>query len=145
MGEMIVHASVSEDVIEIFQKLYEAKYPIEQMRLVDDYDGDDNRSMADNNSSAFNYRYIAASTKLSNHSYGKAIDINPFYNPYIYTTSNGVRHIDPAGSEDYANRNSACPYMIDHEDLCYQLFTEHGFTWGGDWKGRKDYQHFEHE
>ena len=142
VGEMIVNEEIAEDVLEIFRKLYEAGYPIERMRLIDDYGADDNASMADNNSSAFNYRYIASSTKLSNHSWGRAIDINPLYNPYIYTAG-GVLHVDPEGSKAYADRSGDSPYMIDHEDLCCRLFLEHGFTWGGNWKGRKDYQHFE--
>lgn len=142
VGEMIVHEEIAEDVLQIFQKLYEARYPIERMRLVDDYQADDNVSMADNNSSAFNYRYIATTTKLSNHSWGKAVDINPLYNPYIYTAG-GQLHVDPEGSQAYVDRSGDCPYMIDHEDLCCRLFLEHGFTWGGDWDGRKDYQHFE--
>lgn len=144
VGEMIVNREIAGDVLEIFKQLYEAGYPIERMRLVDDYQGDDNASMGDNNSSAFNYRYIASTTRLSNHSWGKAIDINPFYNPYIYTDEGGL-HVDPEGSWEYVDRGGDCPYMIDHEDLCYRLFAEHGFSWGGDWNTRKDYQHFEKE
>lgn len=142
VGEMIVNAEIAQDVLEILQALYEAEYPIERMQLVDDYQADDNASMAANNSSAFNYRYIASTTKLSNHSWGKAVDINPLYNPYIYTAE-GQLHVDPAGSEAYVDRTGDCPYMIDHEDLCCRLFLENGFTWGGDWKNSKDYQHFE--
>lgn len=143
VGEMIVNKAIAEDVLDIFQNLYRSKYPIERMQLVDDFGGDDNASMASNNSSAFNYRCIAGTTKLSNHSYGLAIDINPIYNPYIYTSSDGVFHVDPAGSEPYVDRTGRHPYQIDHQDLCYQQFVQHGFTWGGDWNHAKDYQHFE--
>lgn len=144
VGEMIVNEEIAKDVLEILQELYENRYPIERMQLVDDYQADDNASMADNNSSAFNYRNIAGTTRLSNHSWGKAVDINPLYNPYIYT-SEGVLHVEPQGAEAYADRRGDNPYMISHEDLCYRLFTEHGFRWGGDWDSRKDYQHFEKE
>lgn len=142
VGEMIVNEEIAGDVLEILEELYKAGYPIERMQLVDDYQADDNASMAANNSSAFNYRYIANTTRLSNHSWGRAVDMNPFYNPYLYT-SGGQLHVEPQGAEAYADRNGDCPYLIDHEDLCYRLFTERGFEWGGDWNSRKDYQHFE--
>jgi hypothetical protein len=143
VGEMIVNEEIAADVLDIFKQLYAAEYPIERMQLVDDYGADDDASMAANNSSAFNYRCIAGTTKLSNHSWGKAIDINPLYNPYVYTSADGTTHVDPEGGEDYTDRNGDAPYMIDHEDLCYQLFIQHGFSWGGDWETKKDYQHFE--
>lgn len=71
-----------------------------------------------------------------------AVDINTLYNPYVKTVD-GELTIEPAGAGDYVDRNADFPYKIDHDDLCYQLFTEHGFTWGGDWTSCKDYQHFE--
>lgn len=142
VGEMIVNEEIAEDVLDIFKKLFEARYPIERMQLVDDFGADDNASMAANNSSGFNYRYIAGTRKLSNHSLGLAVDINPLYNPYIYMAG-GVTHVAPEGAQGYVDRDGDCPYMIDHEDLCCRLFLEHGFTWGGDWDSVKDYQHFE--
>ena len=98
--------------------------------------------MADNNTSCFNYRVIAGTSKLSNHSYGMAIDINPFFNPYV-TFPNGEPHASPTGSEYYIDRDKDFAYKITTDDLAYKLFTEHGFTWGGNWKSSKDYQHFE--
>lgn len=143
VGELIVNQAVEEDVLEIFQALYEAQYPIERMELIDDYGGDDEASMTANNTSAFNYRTISGTSRLSNHSYGKAIDLNPFYNPYVYTSKDGTWHCEPAAAAEYGDRSGDFPYKIDHEDLAWKLFTAHGFTWGGDWNTRKDYQHFE--
>lgn len=139
VGELIVNRKVAKEVTMIFYELYQNKYPLASVRLVDDYKepGDDNLSMADNNSSAFNYRRVTGSKNLSRHSYGAAVDINPLFNPYI----DGDR-VAPPNAEAYANRDWDFPGKIDHNDLCYQLFIRNGWTWGGDWKGDKDYQHF---
>lgn len=141
-GELICNKTIAEDLVEIFKELYLAEYPIEEIALVDEYNGDDEASMAANNSSCFNYRVISGTTKISNHAYGLAIDINPLYNPYITGTGENVK-VQPANAADYTDREGAFLYKIDHDDLCYQLFIEHGFTWGGDWTSSKDYQHFE--
>jgi N-acetylmuramoyl-L-alanine amidase len=141
-GELICNKAIAGDLLEIFEELYQAQYPIERIALVDVYGGDDEASMEDNNSSCFNYRVISGTTRISNHACGLAIDINPLYNPYI-TGSGENTVILPETGSSYADRSWDFPYKIDHEDLCYQLFTEHGFTWGGDWSGNKDYQHFE--
>ena len=105
--------------------------------------GDDTASMEDNNTSCFNYRVVDGTTKLSKHAYGLAIDINPFYNPYVVPQSDGSTYISPKGSEAYTDRSADFPYKIDENDLCYRLFKEHGFTWGGNWNSCKDYQHFQ--
>lgn len=143
IGELLVNQSIANDILEIMSELYKNKYPIERMVLVDEYGGDDEQSMSDNNTSAFNYRQIAGSNRLSNHSMGIAIDINPRYNPYVKTYDDGQMRISPANATDYADRTQDFPYKIDENDLCYRLFTEHGFTWGGSWNSVKDYQHFE--
>jgi hypothetical protein len=75
--------------------------------------------------------------------WGMAIDINTLYNPYIKTLDDGTLLIQPATAKAYCDRSRDFPYKIDHEDLCFRLFTEAGFEWGGDWTTRKDYQHFE--
>lgn len=138
-GELIVNAKLADEVMEIFYKLHKAKYPLTSVRLVDDYGepGNDNLSMAANNTSAFNYRVVTGSKTLSRHSYGAAIDINPMLNPYM----DGGR-IAPENGAAYADRKKEFAGKIDHEDLCYKLFIENGWTWGGDWSGDKDYQHF---
>lgn len=142
-GELIVNRQIAEEILDIMRTLYESRYPIERMLLVDEYGGDDNRSMADNNSSAFNYRVIAGTSRLSKHSLGLAIDINPRYNPYIRPGENGERIVEPAGSEAYTDRQADFAYKIDEHDLCYRLFVRQGFTWGGSWHTVKDYQHFQ--
>ena len=141
-GEIICNRLIVYDLLDIFKCLYLEKYPIEKIRLIDAYDADDESSMADNNSSAFNYRVIWGTDTLSNHARGLAIDINPLYNPYL-SYHDGKAVIQPANSLPYLDRERDFPHKIDHEDLCYQLFLDHGFDWGGDWTESKDYQHFE--
>lgn len=143
-GELIVNQSIARDIVEIFNELYKIKYPIQKMRLIDEYTADDMVSMEDNNTSSFNFRAVSGSTKLSNHASGMAIDINPRINPYV---KGGI--ILPANGTIYAIRDtSLCKgrykdNMIHKNDAIYRLFIEHGFEWGGDWKYSKDYQHFE--
>jgi len=141
-GEIICNKAIADDLLEIFEELYKNNYQIEKIKLVDEYNADDESSMADNNSSCFNFRFISHTTKISKHGAGMAIDINPLYNPYIKTVD-GNLNIEPANSVDYVDRSQDFPHKIDESDLAYQLFTEHGFEWGGSWKSAKDYQHFE--
>ncbi len=141
-GELIVNKCIVEDVLDIFKELYKAGYQIEKVRLIDEYNAQDELSMRDNNSSAFNFRYISYSTTLSKHAMGLAVDINTLYNPYIKQVD-GRLNIEPANAVQYVDRNRQFPHKIDHDDLCYKLFTKYGFEWGGDWEDSKDYQHFE--
>lgn len=141
-GEIICNVYIAYDVIDIFQKLYAAGYPIEKIRLVDEYNADDETSMRDNNSSAFNFRFISHTTRVSKHGLGLAVDINTLYNPYVKEVD-GKKILEPATAEEYTDRTKNFNYKISHEDLCFKLFAEHGFEWGGDWKSVKDYQHFE--
>lgn len=142
VGELVVNKAIADDILEITQRLFLEDYPIEKMRLVDYYDADDERSMTDNNSSAFNWRFIKGTTTLSNHSTGMAVDINPLYNPY-YLSRRGRETIQPKSGKPYLDRTSDYPYKMEKGDLCYDLFISHGFTWGGDWQSPIDYQHFE--
>ena len=146
-GEMIVHKLIAEDVLEIFEKLYDANYPIERMVLPDNYMADDETMMRDNNSSCFNFRFISHTTKISKHGLGMAVDINTLYNPYhkIVTNDDGTAEevIEPTAGEPYLDRAKEFDYKINKDDLCYKLFIEKGFEWGGNWTDRKDYQHFE--
>lgn len=143
-GELVVNKAIADDVLAIFEELYKADYPIEKVRLVDEYDADDEASMSDNNSSAFNFRFISHTMRISKHGLGMAVDINTRYNPYVKTVD-GKLSIEPANGADYVDRSKDFQHKIDHEDLCYKLFKEHGFTWGGDWTHSKDYQHFERD
>lgn len=144
-GELICNKAIADDLIEIFYELYENEYQIESVHLIDDYNGDDTASMEANNTSCFNYRPVDGTSSLSKHALGCAIDINPFYNPYVVFNKGkaGETYISPAGSEIYADRSQSFAYKIDENDLCYKLFKEHGFTWGGNWNSCKDYQHFQ--
>ncbi|MBR1738008.1 MAG: tyrosine-protein phosphatase, partial [Firmicutes bacterium] len=128
-GEMIVNKHIAEDVLEIMEHLYEAVYPIEKIRLVDEYNADDEASMEDNNSSSFNFRFISHTTKVSKHGLGLAVDINTLYNPYTKTVD-GEKIVEPVNGEPYLDREEDFPYKIDENDLCYKLFIEHGFEWG---------------
>ncbi len=144
-GELICNKAIAQDMVEIFYELYRNDYQLESVRLIDEYNGDDTASMAENNTSCFNYRVVDGTSSLSNHAYGLAIDVNPYYNPYVvfHRNEDGSDYISPPGSEIYADRSQNFAYKIDENDLCYRLFTEHGFTWGGNWNSTKDYQHFQ--
>jgi hypothetical protein len=141
-GEMIVNKRIAEDVLDILRELYESNYPIERMKLVDEYDADDELSMEDNNSSSFNFRFISHTTRVSKHGLGLAVDINTLYNPYTKVVDD-ERIVEPVTGEPYLDREAPFDYKIEKGDLCYNLFIEHGFEWGGEWTDRKDYQHFE--
>lgn len=142
-GELICNKLIAQDLVEIFYELYVNEYQLEKVLLIDAYDGDDTASMEDNNTSCFNYRTVEGSTSLSRHSLGLAIDINPLYNPYVTYPSPGEEKVSPVSAQPYADRSQSFSYKIDENDLCYKLFTEHGFTWGGNWNSCKDYQHFQ--
>ena len=141
-GEMIVNKHIAEDVLDILRELYENNYPIERMKLVDEYNAEDELSMEDNNSSSFNFRFISHTTRISKHGLGLAVDINTLYNPYTKVVD-GERIVEPVTGEPYLDREASFDYKIEKGDLCYNLFIEHGFEWGGEWTDRKDYQHFE--
>lgn len=142
-GEMVCNKAIAADLLDIFRELYKQKYPIERIRLIDDYDADDERSMRDNNSSCFCYRVIAGSHSLSKHALGMAVDINTLYNPYVRRRKNGTLFVQPATGVPYVNRQRQFPYKITSGDLLVRLFLQHGFRWGGSWKNYKDYQHFD--
>lgn len=141
-GELICNCYIAKCLLDIFQSLYEAEYQIEKVRLIDEYEADDELSMRDNNSSCFNYRTISHTTSISKHGLGLAVDINPLYNPYVKSVGGRIV-IEPENAVQYADRTKNYLHKIDESDLCYQLFTAHGFLWGGSFTHAKDYQHFE--
>ncbi|GAB3991894.1 CapA family protein [Nocardioides marmoraquaticus] len=140
-GELVVAAGVSDDVVGIFRDLYRARFPIRQLRLVDDFGGDDDRSMAANNSSAYNCRPVAGTNRFSDHAFGRAVDLNPVQNPYL--TAGGV--LPPAGGAfaDADRGVGAQPAAgaIHAGDAVVRAFTSRGWEWGGLWS-EPDYQHF---
>jgi hypothetical protein len=137
-GDMIVAAAVAEDVASAFESIFAARFPIERMVPIDAYGGDDDRSMAANNTSAFNFRTIAGSDTLSLHSFGTAIDINPAQNPYM--GRGGV--IMPPAAAAYLDRDDLRPGMLVRPGPVIEAFEAIGWEWGGDWSPRKDYHHF---
>ena len=143
VGEMVCNKAIANDLLEIFRELYRQKYPIQRIRLIDDYGADDERSMRDNNTSSFCYRRVSGTTKLSKHATGMAVDVNTLYNPYVRTGKNGRRVVEPATASKYVDRRKTFPYKIVKGDLLYRLFIQHGFKWGGSWRTMKDWQHFE--
>lgn len=142
-GELVCNKAIADDLLDIFRQLYDAHYPIQHIRLIDDYEADDELSMSDNNSSCFCFRVVSGTMKLSKHARGMAVDINTRYNPYVRTSRNGRRLVSPDNGVPYVDRTKTFPYKIEEGDLCYRLFIQHGFTWGGHWHTVKDYQHFE--
>jgi hypothetical protein len=136
-GKVVVAAGLANQVVDIFRDLYDARFPIERMELVDKYNGDDGQSMAANNTSAFNCRLVTGGSSYSEHSYGRAIDINPLVNPYV----KGSTVLPPAGSA-YVDRSLDAPGMIHANDEVVQAFAARGWIWGGTWSSLKDYQHF---
>ena len=144
VGEVIVHKDIAEELVYIFEELYNIHYPINQMHLVSDYEGDDWESIEADNTSAFNCRPITGKKKKwSRHAYGKAIDINPIENPYISKTG----HISHKASLKYKKRvhkvdSYADKALLLKNDKATKIFKKYGWKWGGDWHTIKDYQHF---
>ena len=136
-GLLIVAAEVAEDMVEIMSRLFAAAFPIERMEPVDVYAGDDDLSMAANNTSAFNCRAVTGGSSWSEHSYGTAIDVNPLVNPYV----RGDTVLPPEGAA-YVDRNQDAPGMIHDGDVVVEAFASHGWIWGGTWSSPTDYQHF---
>jgi hypothetical protein len=138
MGRLVVHADVAWKVVRIFRRLYEVSFPIRQMRLVDYYGADDRTSMEHDNTSAFNCRWRAGQPGVwSQHAYGRAIDVNPVENPYVW--SGGV---SPWNGAPYVDRSDRRRGMIFHGDAVWWAFRTRSWEWGGDWTSVKDYQHF---
>jgi hypothetical protein len=135
-GELIVASSVAGDVLQAFRHIYDARFPIERMTLIHHYEGDDDASMADNNTSAFNCRLVTGGTSLSEHGLGTAIDINPVQNPYV----RGDTVLPPAG-RDYLERSDVRPGMIVRPGPVLDAFEDIGWEWGGDFSTLDDYQH----
>jgi hypothetical protein len=138
-GALIVHQDLVADVIAIFGQLQLLHYPIDKIQTVDHYaDADDELSMEDNNTSAFNCRRIPETNEWSPHAYGRAIDINTLINPCLYASG----YFEPRNAAAYLDRSRTDPGLIHGGDPTEQAFTERGWQWGGYWK-TPDYQHFE--
>ncbi len=138
-GELVVHRDLAGEVVAIFKALYEQRFPIEKMQLIDAYAGDDDASMADNNTSAFNCRFVPGKPGVfSEHSRGRAVDINPRTNPMVVAGS-----VFPANGAAFVDRASPAPGLLRQGGPAVEAFLRRGWTWGGTWQSMKDYQHFE--
>ncbi len=135
-GELVIHVDVAEGVTRVFAALFEQRYPIRSMRLVDDFGADDTASMYADNTSAFNCRAITGGSAWSEHAYGRAIDVNPVENPYVLGS-----HVGPRTGRAFASR-PAEPGVILADDAVVRAFAAEGWQWGGDWDSPIDYQHF---
>ena len=156
-GNLVVHEKLATEVLDIFGDLYRGGFLIEKMQTIEDYSGSDAQSMDANNTSSFNCRVnTTTGTGFSKHSYGLAIDINPIQNPYSKPEIDLVGkllipidgrfdppRIEPNAGRAYLDRRVVRPGMILKEDFAYRAFTNRGWTWGGSFRGRTDYQHFE--
>ena len=137
-GELVVHREQAANVIAVMRKLFDQRFPIEKIELIDKYQGDDDLSVAANNSSAFNCRSVIGRPGVwSQHSYGWAIDINPVQNPFINSGK-----LTPPSAESYRDRSQRLPGMIHANDDVVKAFRSIGWSWGGYWNNPKDYQHF---
>jgi len=143
-GELIVHKSVSSDVVEIFKALYQKSYPIRKMKLVSSYKGSDWKSIEADNTSAYNCRNVGGTNRWSKHSYGKAIDINPIENPYVFS-SGKISHKASYKYRSRAKQKNLKPdnqaIILKNSDIV-KIFKKYGWKWGGNFRGEKDYQHF---
>ena len=138
IGNLIVAAEIADEVLDIFQEIFDGRFPIHSIRLIDYFNASDYLSMAANNSHSFNFRYIAGTNRISRHGFGMAIDINPIQNPYIRGGT-----IWPAAGAEYLNRSYVRPGMIIEGDVVYTAFTSRGWIWGGHWTTPRDYHQFE--
>lgn len=139
-GEVVVLDAAADRVANIFGALLKMHFPIQQAKLLNHYDGNDEASMSENNTSAFNDRSISGSSSVSIHAYGLAIDVNPVQNPFCQKQHEAL-HVSPKKGENYLNRVDARPGMAE---AVVDIFAENGFPiWGGDWKNPIDYQHFQ--
>lgn len=139
-GELIVHQDLVPEVITAFAQLYRLKFPIEKIRTADRYPAaDDELSMEDDNTSAFNCRGIPGSEHWSQHASGRAIDLNPRLNPCVYADGS----FQPHNAAEYLDRSRSNPGLLHGGDPGVRVFVDRGWRWGGDWTSPVDYQHFE--
>lgn len=136
-GELLVHADVAGDLVEVFRRLHAVRFPIEEMRItrVDELDAPPTGD--GNNTSAFVCRPSRGATSWSEHAFGRAVDVNPFHNPYL---SGGV--VLPELASAYADRSRVRAGMILADDAVTSAFADVGWEWGGSWRSSKDYMHF---
>ena len=137
LGEMVLHQDVALDVVKVFQTMYEARFPIEEMRIIEPWELDAPPTGDGNNSASFVCRAVTGGSRFSQHAYGLAIDVNPFHNPYH---KNDV--VLPELATSYLDRDQRLDGMLFADSVPVIAFAEIGWGWGGQWQSLKDYQHF---
>ena len=137
-GRLVVHRSAAGPVVRVLRRLYERRFPIRRMQLIDAYGASDFRSIEADNTSAFNCRRVEGTSRWSLHAYGVAVDVNPIENPYV-TSDGRVAH---RASRAYVDRTRIRPGMAYAGGTLVEAFRAVGWRWGGTWTGAKDYQHF---
>jgi poly-gamma-glutamate synthesis protein (capsule biosynthesis protein) len=140
-GELVVHRTYAPAIVRVFAAAYDGRWPMRTMRLVDEFGGDDDRSMAADNTSAYNCRRVAGTTHWSAHAYGAAVDVNPVQNPYVRSGS-----VAPRAGRHYASIDRSPDALvrlgvIREDDVRVRAVARLGWRWGGDWS-EPDYQHF---
>jgi hypothetical protein len=136
-GELMVHRDQATKVLDAMRGIFDSRFPIEKMELVDIYGASDDRSMAANNTSGFNCR-TNSSGSWSEHAFGRAIDINPIQNPFVSAGGD----VDPPAGRSYTDRTRDSKGMIHPDDSVVNAFARIGWRWGGYWRMSKDFQHF---
>jgi hypothetical protein len=138
-GRLVVNRRYDDEIIAVFKRLYAINYPIRRMELIDRFGADDHRSMAADNTSAFNCRFVAGTTRWSMHAFGLAVDLNPVENPYVAGS-----HVSPPAGVPFADRSREAPGMIHDGDAVVKAFARRaGWEWLGDGpQSIRDYQHF---
>ena len=137
-GRIVVHRDVARDVATVLRRLHAARFPIRRMVPVDAYGASDFRSIEADNTSAFNCRPVEGTSRWSEHAYGRAIDLNPIENPYVYSDGTSSHR----ASAPYLSRARYRPGMAVEGGVVVRAFESVGWSWGGRWSGVKDYQHF---
>ncbi|HEV2613903.1 MAG TPA: M15 family metallopeptidase [Gammaproteobacteria bacterium] len=138
-GILVVNKNIEPQVKQIFEKIYQIKFPIEKIKPLEDYNNNEEKAMEDNDTFGYHCKKMTSnSNRFSKHAYGLAIDINPVLNPYISHTK-----FLPVNGKIYADRTLNKPGMITKDSPIYTIFSDENWKWGGNWKAFKDYHHFE--
>jgi len=137
-GRLVVNEDAARPMLTVMHRLFQLRFPIRRMRLVDAYGADDHRSMEADNTSAFNCRFVAGTDRWSEHAYGRAIDVNPIENPY----ADGDGYVSPPQGAPFADRSRRAKGLIHRGGPVVAAFAAVGWEWGGNWAWPKDFQHF---
>lgn len=136
-GALVVHRRAADDMVKVFRRLYAARFPIRRIVPLSAYRGSDDASMAADNTSGFNCRFVEGTRRWSMHAYGEAIDVNPVENPYVRGSA-----VSPPAGRRYLDRTRYRPGFAAEDGVLVEAFDAVGWKWGGRWTASRDYQHF---